>query len=382
MMGGKKSVSSRFASALAIALFTLGALPNLASSVALKDGDRVNGLVRSNSSAYQFRNPARPTAPVQRARGEEHTFTAQRGDSIEISLEPEDGSSLRPILVLLDAAGRQVAYSENPGVFRYQVVRPGTYRLLVLGRNNSLGRYTLAIDGLSSAAAPLAQADQVMQDVLKLRVVGCGVPNVARVKIGTEERCTRDIEAGTYTYNEASRSIALVDARRDLLASRLQLNVLDRCPNPATNVAQITLTDAQDGRDYIYCATPTRFLQAGAYRYNPTTDALTPATQVATPIPTTPATPTPTTPPAAIDARRQLLQTDYGLTVLDACPSARNSIVVVNFPEGTQIYQYCANPNRLVRAGEYTYNGKTGALDVATKPVNCTVTVGGICLVK
>jgi hypothetical protein len=375
------SVPRKLAAAVAIALFTVGAIGDLAASVALKDGDKINGLVRTSSPGFQFRNTTRPGAPVQRARGEEHTFTAQRGDSIEISIDPEDGSALRPAIVLLDPSGRQVAYSENPAVFRYQVVRPGTYRLIVMGRNNSAGRYTLEIDGLSGATAAVSPADQVMQNVLKLRVIGCGVPNVARVRIGTEERCTRDIEAGIYTYEEASRSIKLVDTRRDLLASRLQLNVLDRCPSPATGVAQITLTDPQDGRDYTYCATPTRFVQSGTYRYNPTTDVLT-AAAPGTPTPTTPTAPTTPTTPVTPDARRQLLQTEYGLAVLDACPAARTSLVIVNFPEGNQIYQYCANPNRLVRAGEYTYNSKTGNLDVAAKPVDCTVSVGGICIVK
>ncbi|MDX2230191.1 MAG: hypothetical protein NW220_11165 [Leptolyngbyaceae cyanobacterium bins.349] len=374
----------KLTSAFTIAVITVSAIANLALGVALKDGDKINGLVRATSAGFQVRNTTRAGSPVLRARGEEHTFTAQRGDRIEISVAPEDGSALRPILVLLDPTGRQVAYTENPGFFQYQIVRPGTYRVLVLGRNNSLGRYTLEIDGLSTATT-VAPADQVMQNVLKLRVIGCGVPNVARVRIGAEERCTRDIEPGVYTYEEASRSIKLVDARRDLLASRLQLNVLDRCPSPATSVAQITMTDPQEGRDYTYCATPSRFVQAGVYRYNPTTDVLTPATQAVTPTTpptTTPPTTTPTTPPATPDPRRQLLQNEYGLTVLDACPAARTSFVVVNFPEGNQIYQYCANPNRLVRAGEYTYNNQTGGLDVATKPVNCTVSVGGICLVK
>ncbi|MDX2241151.1 MAG: hypothetical protein NW224_10745 [Leptolyngbyaceae cyanobacterium bins.302] len=376
----KGSIPRILTTTLTIAVLAVGAIADVASSVLLKDGDKINGLVRSSSPGFQFRNTTRPGAPVQRARGDEHTFTAQRGDSIEISVEPEDGSALRPALVLLDPTGRQVAYTENPGVFRYQVVRPGTYRVLVVGRNNSLGRYSLEIDGLSSAAAPIGQADQVMQNVLKLRVIGCGIPNVARIKIGAEERCTRDIEPGVYTYEEASRSIKLVDARRDLIASRLQLNVLERCPSPATSVVQITMTDPQDGRDYTYCATPNRYVQIGAYRYNPTTDTLTPI--ATTPPGTTPVTSNPTPLPATPDARKQLLQTEYGLAVLDACPSARSSYVVVNFPEGNQIYQYCANPNRLVRAGEYTYNSSTGALDVATKPANCTVTIGGICVVK
>jgi hypothetical protein len=363
--------------AVAIATLSIGSFANIALSVVLKDGDKISGFVRGNSPSYQFRNPARPRV-LQTGRGDQHTFTAQRGDSIEIELDPEDGSTLKPTLVLFDPTGRQVAYSENPSFFKYQVVRPGTYRLLVVGRAASLGRYSLAIDGLSQPAAALPQADQVMQNVLKLRAIGCGIPNVAKIKIGTEERCTRDIEPGSYTYDETARSIKLVDTRRDTLAQRLQLNLLDRCPTPPTSVAQITLTDPQDGRDYTYCATPNRYVTAGSYRYNPTTDTLTAGTSTPTP------TPTPTAPPPtqAADARRQRLQNDYGLNVLDSCPAARASFVVVNVPEGNQVYQYCATPNRLVAAGEYTYNPTTGNLDVASKPQNCTVTIGGICIIK
>jgi hypothetical protein len=364
--------------AVAIATLTVGSFANLAFSVALKDGDRISGFVRGNSSSYQFRNPARPTV-TQAGKGEEHTFTAQRGDSIEVVVEAEDGSALRPTLILFDPAGRQVAYSENPNFFKYQVVRAGNYRLLVIGRNASLGRYSLAIDGLSQAAAAVPQADQVMQNVLKLRSLGCGVPNVAKIKIGNEERCTRDIEPGSYTYDDTSRSLKLVDTRRDVLVQRLQLNILDRCPSPATSVAQITTTDPQDGRDYTYCATPNRYVAAGAYRYNPSTDTLTAATATPTPPPTTP-TPPPTNQPP--DPRRQLLQNEYGLNVLDACPASRTSVAIVNFPEGSQVYQYCATPNRLFTAGEYTYNKTTGNLDRAAKPTNCTVTIGGICIVK
>jgi hypothetical protein len=374
----------------------------LAASAPINDGQTVNGFIRSSSRPYQFRNTTRPGTPNQTARGDEYTFTAQRGDSVEIVVLAEDGSTLRPAIALIDPTGRQVSYSENPSFFKYQIVRPGTYKLLVLSRNNSLGRYTVAIDGLSSPAAAVPFADQVMQNTLRLRSIGCGIPNVAKIKIGTEERCTRDIEPGIYTYEEASKSIKLVDARRDLIAKQLQVNVLDRCPPFGTPIAQITTTDPQDGRDYTYCATPSRFVQAGSYRYNLTTDTLTPlstatsgiasapapittapvTTAPTAPVPTTPAPITPPTSQLPVDPRRQLLQRDYGLAVLDNCPTARTSYVIVNFPEGNQIYQYCAAPTRLLRAGEYTYNATTGNLDAATKPVNCTVTIGGICVVK
>jgi hypothetical protein len=397
------SASQVFArvAAATIAAVTVGAIANFsvsipAVSIPLKDGDNITGLIRSTSTPYRFTNPSKPGSPLQ-SRGEEHTFTAQRGDSVEISITPEEGSALKPILVLFDPSNRQVFYNENPSFVKYQIVRPGTYRLLIVGRNASLGRYSLAIDGLSNASAPMAQADQVMQNILKLRPIGCGIPNVAKIRIGAEERCTRDIEAGTYTYDETAKSIKLVDTRRDLLAKQLQLNILDRCPFPATSVAQITMADPQDGKDYTYCATPNRYLQAGNYRYNSVSDTLTPITSTATnspvttsPVTTSPVTTSPvtTSPPtnASVtttpDAKRQLLQTEYGLTVLDNCPAGRTSYVVVNFPEGNQIYQYCANPNRLVRAGEYSYNAKTGALDPVSQPVNCTVTIGGVCILK
>lgn len=373
MIGG--FVSRKIVVVAAVAGMVVGAISDFAVGVPLKDGDRINGYIRSNSPGFQFRNTARAGTPTQTARGEEHTFTAQRGDVIEISVDPEDGSTLRPLLVLFDPTGRQVAYNENPSFFQHRVVRPGTYRLLVLGRNNTAGRYALEIDGISGAAAPLAQADQVMQNVLRLRVIGCGIPGVAKIRIGAEERCTRDIETGTYTYDEVSRSIKLVDTRRDLLARELQLTMLERCPSPPISVVQIALTDPQDNREYVYCATPNRYVRAGAYRYNPVTDTLTPIT--AGQLPTQPTQPTQPT-----DARRQILQNEYGLVVLDNCPAARSSYVVVNFPENNQIYQYCANPNRFVAAGEYNYNLTTRNLDRVTKPTECTVSIGGVCLVK
>jgi len=374
----KKSFS-KVAAIAAAAVMVLGTIGHVSiAQTALRDGENVNGYVQNTSPSYSFRNQSIKGAPTQTARGVQYIFSAKRGDSIEISVDAEDGSTLKPILVLLSPNGRQVAYDASLNLLKYQVSTTGNYRLLVLGQNNTRGRFTVSINGLSSTAPSnqVSQADQVMTDVLRLRIIGCGVPNVARIRIGSDERCTRDIEPGQYTYDANTRRITLADSRRDLLAQRLQINVLERCPSPATSVAQITLTDPQDGRDYTYCATPTRFVRAGAYRYNVNTDELTPTNAAQNPT-------QPTTPPQTSDSRRQLLQNDYGLTVLDNCPPARTSLVVVSFPEGNQSYVYCANPNRLVKAGEYTYNSSTGNLDAARKPASdCTVSVGGVCLVK
>lgn len=244
-----------------VTLITLGTIANLAAAIALKDGDKVNGLIRSNSPTFQFRNWSQSAALTQNARGEEHTLTARRGDNIEISVDAEDGSSLRPILVLLSPAGRQVAYDETRNLLQYQVPTTGTYKLLVLGAGNTLGRYNLAIDGLSEAT--------------------------------------------------------------------------------------------------------------------PTASTTTPAAST-----TTPAASTTTATVQILDPRRQLLKTDYGLTVLENCPANRGNVIQVSFPEGTQAYEYCATPNRLVQAGKYVYNAKTASLDPERKPTNCTVAIGGLCILK
>lgn len=373
---GLKKAAATFAATVLV----LGAVGQVfAAPIVLKEGETVNGYIRNNSQTFRFRNQSKTGAPTESAVGQEFSFTAQRGDSIEISVDAEDGSNLQPVLVLLaPQTGKQVGYDASLGLLRYRVPTTGTYRLLVLAKGTTRGRYTVAVNGLSGPIQ-VSEADRVMTDVLKLRIIGCGVPNVARIKIGNDERCTRDIEAGEYVYDPTNRRIATVDRRRELLGQRLQLTVLDRCPSPATSVAQITLTDPQDGKDYTYCATPSRFVKAGAYRYNVAADELVPATTAQ--VPTTPTQPT--TPIAQEpDSRRDLLQKEYGLSVLASCPAARSSLVVVNFPESDQVYTYCANPNRLVRAGEYVYNTQADRLEPAKKTADCALSVAGVCIVK
>jgi len=40
----------------------------------------------------------------------------------------------------------------------------------------------------------------------------------------------------------------------------------------------------------------------------------------------------------------------------------RSAIKVVSFPESDQTYTYCANPNRFLQAGQYTYDASTATL--------------------
>lgn len=382
MVSGK--VFQRIATTAAIAGMMFTTIGDIAGAVtALKDGDEINGFIRSNSPSFTFKNQSRAGAPTQKAIGEDYTFSAQRGDSIEINIDPEDGSNLKPALVLLSPQGRQVAFDSSLNVLRYRVPAAGTYKLLVVGQNNTRGRYVLNINGISQTTQQVFSADQVMQDVLKLPVVGCGVPNVARIKIGNEERCTRGIEAGVYVYDQATASVKQVDQRRELIGQRLQLSMLERCPSVTTSVVQIGTIDPQDGRNHVYCATPNRFVKAGTYRYDISRDDLIPTDAAGVQNPTGTSTTGTSTSPTTADARRDRLQTEFGLRVLDNCPPARTSLAVISFPENNESYIYCANPNARVPAGEYTYNTARNSLEPAKRPAPaCTVSVGGICLVK
>lgn len=370
---------NRVIAGLAATVLVMGAIAQaMAAPIVLKEGEEISGYIRNTSAKLRFRNQAKSGAPTETAIGEEYTFTAQKGDTIEISVDPEEGSTLRSTLVLINAQGKQVGYDTSFGLLKYRVPLKGKYKLLVLAQGNTRGRYVVTLAGISASPTQVAEADSVMTNVLQLRVIGCGVPNVALIKIGSAERCTRDIEPGQYVYDATTKRIALIDTRRELLAQRLQITMLEKCPSPATSVVQIVTQDT-NGKDYIYCATPNRYVSAGTYRYDMGADKLTPVTTTAT-TPPTPGTPTPTT--TNPDPRRDLLQQDYGLTVLANCPAARTSLVIVNFPEANQVYTYCANPNRLVKAGEYVYNTEKDALEVAKKTPDCTLLLGGVCIVK
>jgi hypothetical protein len=232
---------SSIATAVAVISVALTGFADLARAVTtLKNGD-VDGFIRASSPALQFRNESRRGTPIQKAAGDEYSFSAQPGDKLNFVVEIEDGSNLSPVLVLIySQTGEQVAYDDSSNSLQYQVPAAGEYKLLVLGQNSTRGRYTLSASGLSEGA-PVSQADQ---------------------------------------------------------------------------------------------------------------------------------------------KRKQILQDEYGLRALDNCPESKNSLVVVSFPESTQTHTYCANPNRAVRAGEYTYNTSTGDLDPAKKPKQCAVVVGGACVVK
>jgi hypothetical protein len=380
----------KVACAIAVGSIILMSAVDLAGAATLKDGDTVNGFIRANSPSLRFRNESRPGSPIQTAPGEEYTLNAQQGDTINISVEPEDGSSLSPVLVLISSdTSRQVAYDDTTGSLRYRVPTSGEYRLLILGQNNTRGRYTLSIAGIANATV----ARQLLQNDYGLRVLdSCPPATGALVVVSfgeagqTYRYCAnpnRVVRAGEYTYDATSGDLkpgapttansgtGLSDRRRQLLENEYGLRVLDNCPPATASLAIISFPEA--GQTYRYCANPNRVVRAGEYTYDASSGELKPGAPLAS-----------NSGSVSSDSRRQLLQNDFGLRVLDSCPAATSSVVVVSFPEAAQTYRYCANPNREYPAGEYVYNTRTNDIESArtTNRQRCSIEVGGICVVK
>ncbi len=408
-MIGRQFFNKIAATTAAVGMIVAIAADLAGAATALKNG-AVNGFIRTNSPTFRFRDESRGGAPFQTAAGEEYVFNAQRGDVIQASVEVEDGSSLSPILVLTSTqTGAQVAYNNQTSSLRYQVPTAGEYRLLVLGQNNSRGRYTLSISGITQGTAsqslstqsPSTQANdqkrQLLQNEYGLTVLdSCPTARGSLVVVSflesnqTYTYCAnpnRFVRAGEYTYDTTSGELKpgapvaqtsspqSTDPRRQLLQDEYGLRVLDNCP--AARNSLVVVAFPEYGQTYTYCANPTRLVRAGQYTYDISSGELKLGT-VAVQSPSSQTASTQTT-----DSRKQTLQTEYGLTVLDSCPPARNSLVVVSFPEGGQTYIYCANPNRVFQAGEYTYNATTRNLEAARKPAPpCTITLGGVCIIR
>lgn len=287
----------------------------------LRDGDTVDGFIRSSSPTFRFRNESRTGSPSQTASGEEYTFNAERGDVVNISVDVDRNSDLAPVLVLISSdTGRQVAYEDTSNSLRYRVPVSGEYRLLVLGQNNSRGNYTLSISGITE---------------------------------------------GTAQNPSGSRN----DFRQQRLQDEFGLRVLDSCP-PATG-SLVVVNYPEGNQTYRYCANPNRVFRAGEYTYDSVSGELRPGTSTAT--------------NSSSDRRRQLLEDEFGLQVFDSCPPSIDSLVVISFPENTQTYRYCANPTRQYPAGDYVYNSRTDSLDASRtgrRTERCAVEVGGICVVR
>ncbi|HBB34345.1 MAG TPA: hypothetical protein DDZ80_16555 [Cyanobacteria bacterium UBA8803] len=411
---------NRVAATLAAGGMMLAIFADLAGATTrLNNGDTLNGFIQTNSPVFRYRNQSVRNAPFQSAAGEEYIFNAQQGDTIQISVEVEDGSSLAPILVLTSSqTGNQVAYNDKTTSLKYQVPTTGEYRLLVLAKNNTRGRYTVSLSGIGQGTAaqpPSTQPAstpstdprrQLLQREYGLTVLDTCPGSRTSLVVAyfpeygqTYTYCanpTRLLRSGEYTYDlssgdlkpgapsaqgsssssQTSSTVATPDARRQLLQQDYGLTVLDNCP--ASRTSLVVAYFPEYGQTYTYCANPNRFLRAGEYTYDLSMGELKPGAPAAQGSSSSSAT----APTSTSDPRRQTLQNDYGLTVLDSCPAATSSLVVVSYPEGSQTYRYCANPNRVFPAGEYTYNISTRKLEPTRKPQQCTVQVGGVCIVR
>lgn len=386
------------------------------AATALQSGQTVNGFVTAGSRTYRYQTRSGSRVVTLSAAGEEYTFNARQGDFVTVTVDPETGSSLAPILVLLNAQnGQQVAFDDRLNVLRYRIPTAGPYQLLVLGRGNSRGRYSLNVVGFSgtttanngtntgtNTTTPNTNDNRrkFLETEYGLRVMdSCPNARAGLVVVNFREfgqtftYCAtpnRNVKAGEYVYDTASDSLkdpsavattpnptpttpAANDPRRRLLENDFGLRVMDNCP--ATRAGLVVVNFREYGQNYLYCANPNRTYKAGEYTYDPVADDLKPGS-----LATNPGTGTTTTTP---DARRKILEDDFGLRVMDTCPASRTALVAVNFIEGNnQTFTYCAQPNRLFTAGEYNYNPNTRNLEVARKTPNCTVQIGGICIVR
>ena len=399
---------NKIVATVAISGMMLSIIADLAGATTrLKNGDTLNGFIQTTSPTFRYRNESLRDAPLQMAAGQEYSFNARQGDTIQISVEVEDGSTLLPTLVLTSSqTGNQVAYNDKTNSLRYQVPTTGEYKLLVLAQNNTRGRYSLSISGMSPETAqnpttsPSTPATdprrQLLQRDYGLTVLdSCPPARSSLVVVSFPEgnqtytycaNSNRLLRAGEYTY-DATRdelkpgapvaqmpSTQPSDPRRQLLQNEYGLTVLDNCP--AVRTSLVVAYFPEYGQTFTYCANPNRFIKAGEYTYDLRSGELKPGTPTAQ----NPSSQTPSN--STTDARKQKLQNDFGLTVLDTCPASTSSLVVISYPEGGQTYRYCANPNRVFLAGEYTYNASTRNLAPVRKEEPCTVRIGGICIVR
>ena len=368
----------------------------------LTENGTVNGFVQTSSPKLRYRDQSRFGSPVLTAPGEEYTFYALQGDLIQAQVQPEDGSRLAPVLVLMAPdQQRQVAFQNRTGMITYRVPVSGEYKLMVLGRNNTLGRYKLAMSGVSKEVAqqPLPttpQVDsrkQILQNEYGLSVLDSCPPATGSLAViyfpeanQTYTYCARPnrfVRVGTYTYDAASGDLKpgapvtsvpqpANDPKRQQLQNEFGLRVLDNCP-PATS-SLVVINYPEGNETYRYCATPNRLFPAGQYRYDVASgDLLKVGTGTGTGTGTGSTT---------LDERAQLLKNEFGLNVLNNCPANKTGLVVVAYPEAGQTYTYCANPNRVFTAGDYAYNATRRSLDRAQRTQDCTISVGGICILK
>lgn len=224
-MKGRKFFSSIAASVL-IAGMALTGISSSAGAEEVRNNDPVEGVIRSNSPTYRFRNMWSPGTPVEQLRGQEYTFSAEAGEEIEVNLDMDRGG-FSPVLVLFHAdSNKQLAYSQENS-FTYRIPRSGEYKLLVLAKDASRNsRYTLEVSGIDG------------------------------------DRDTRN--------SRNNRGDDSSDDREQFLEDEFGLRPLD-CRLRRT---MVRVTFSEDGDESTHCAQPTRAIPAGDYNYNARTKDL------------------------------------------------------------------------------------------------------------
>lgn len=87
---------------------------------------------------------------------------------------------------------------------------------------------------LPAIAITPTEADRIMTDELRLKIIGCGVPKVTRVQIGAEERCTLDLPGEKrYIYDAGTKKLI------DVSTGTTQPPASTSTPNPTATPSEI-----------------------------------------------------------------------------------------------------------------------------------------------
>ena len=228
----------------------------------------------AEAQALEPLNPGRSTSGVinttrsrlvaegtQQLLANDYSFEGQSGDQLKIWIETQ--GSLNVKLVVFDPFEERVLSQDNDTQLKQGVTlrlrSPGTYRLRVLAEGNTQGPYIIKIETTNPERS--RQADLVMRD-LNLTITPCGNPELAVIRIGTETRCTRDMQrGGEYLYNSTTgqiepRQTELQETVRDRVAREFGMRWV---PCGGQGLAEIAI----DGE-----AVCTRDYPEGKYTYN------------------------------------------------------------------------------------------------------------------
>jgi hypothetical protein len=330
-------IKPKFVKAMAIALAVSGMMFAVTAShdaeaqalEPLNPGRSTSGVINATRSRLVLEGN-------QQLLANDYSFEGQSGDELKIWIESQGNLNVK--LVVFDPFEDRVLIQDNDPQLEQGVTlrlrSPGTYLLRVLNEGNNEGNYTIKIEATNPDRE--RQADLVMRD-LNLTMTPCGNPELAVIIIGTETRCTRDMQkGGEYLYNPTTGQIEpkqneLQETVKDRVARQFEMRWV---PCGGQGLAEIAI----DGE-----AVCTRDYPAGKYTYNATTNRFEPV-QVA-------------------DRNLEKLQ-QWGLNPV-VCRRGVVSILM----DGQE---YCTQPSDWLNIGHYRYIPAEDRLEPISSPIGTT----------